>query len=107
MKYTKEMLLREAKSWENFNDHRRRRYGIRFGDIVTYSPFNLKEEMLEIVGFDADNNAAYAIPFNFDPKRFTQVRKVVAEWCAIKHKVEDRKDGEKFWRIQEGTHSLE
>ena len=63
------------------NKDRSRRYGIRVGDIVTYCKGTDTHEIIDLGC--GDNNAVYTMHEG-------EPRKLVAEWCKIVTKVEDR-----------------
>jgi hypothetical protein len=68
----------------NLNINRNRYYGLRVGDIVKCEAFKIKKAEVFELGY-MDNNAVYVL---VDGK--ATPTKVVAEWCEITTKVEDR-----------------
>lgn len=65
------------------NKERRRYYGLRVGDIISCDFLDIKQAEVVEYGF-MDNNAVYVKEAN------KKVRQVVAEWCHIITKVEDK-----------------
>lgn len=65
------------------NSERRRYYGLRVGDIIRCYAYGITKA--EVVGYGfLDNNAVMVQEEGKEP------RKVIAEWCDIITKVEDR-----------------
>jgi hypothetical protein len=65
------------------NSARRRYYGLRVGDIVKSKAHNISYAVVIEYGL-FDNNSVMVKEIDKEP------RKVVAEWCEIITKVEDR-----------------
>jgi hypothetical protein len=65
------------------NSERRRYYGLRIGDIVKCKAYNIDYAEVVDYGF-LDNNSVFVKEDGKEP------RKVVAEWCDVVTKVEDR-----------------
>lgn len=73
--------MKNMDNWDN--EDRNRYYGLRKGDIVTYPGNPTLHEVVEY-GF-MDNNSVWIQPVSGG-----EPWQVVAEWCSIQTKVENR-----------------
>ncbi len=68
------------------NADRKRYYGVRVGDIVEIPVFGSSKVKGEVVEYDpSDNNNVFV------KTEDGKVKPMVAEWCEIQERVEDRK----------------